>query len=148
MAMLIFLSLVWLMPAVIGIGLAHVTRRQCACADRDPAVRRPVLVVEQDASVPEFVAGLEPSPPVTAAWPALMSGQVWSALVLGRLQRLAAIAPATVDGVEFDAKDLIRRVTYSTYLDCRDLGLEDVARAILPQGSPAAGGQSSAAVRA
>lgn len=53
----------------------------------------------------------------------------WSEFFLRRLDRLTRLPRAPGRG--FDAEKLLRRVIYTTYVDCRELGVGEKARDLL-----------------
>ena len=53
----------------------------------------------------------------------------WNTFFLARLERLVHTEP--MSAIAFNAEHLRRRAIYLTYLECRERGLEDQARAIL-----------------
>ena len=53
----------------------------------------------------------------------------WSELFLRRLDRLTRLHPEPGGG--YDADRLLRRVIYTTYVDCRELGVGEKARDLL-----------------
>jgi hypothetical protein len=50
-------------------------------------------------------------------------------LFLTRLERLVDLSPEP--GLLFDAERLLHHATYATYVDCRDLGLDQPANALV-----------------
>ena len=65
------------------------------------------------------------------AMPAAESAQ----LLLPRLERLVALRSLHVEHLNDEGRRLIQRAIFSTYVDCRELGLADDARALISERS-------------
>jgi hypothetical protein len=59
---------------------------------------------------------------------------VFGELYLNRLARLVELQPTP--GLLFDAERLLHHAIYATYVDCRDLGLEQEANALVARVNP------------
>jgi len=120
MPALFFLLLFWLLPVLIGLGLGYLLdRRRAHTVGRATRSCCGMVVIQTRDDAPDDAAS-DAMPAME--WPDALPVDLWSALVLDRLRRLAALTPDAARG--FDGAELIRRAAYTTYVDCQQLGVK------------------------
>lgn len=100
--------------AVARVQVARQSRKTAAATGSHRAV---VASQSHDPDRPPDMRDV--AAPDDGVWAEPMPAEAWSALVQARLERLTSLPAGDIDA--FDTAALLRRVMYSTYLDCREL---------------------------